>query len=91
MDPKPLSVYPEYDCADQDGESIGAIRLGIRKSEVTSQRGNFQITFSSEKSKGLRPPHYVWECGSGASLKMDVRLLLGFVALGQMPDMGTAT
>ena len=85
LTPKTLSVWPEYDCMDQDERVIGKIQPGSHKAEFKFNNCLCRAHFSRAMSKGLRPRQYVWEYRSDDVSSMDMRLLLAFIVMGQMP------
>lgn len=82
---KAVSVWPECVCFDQDGRVIGSIQPGLHKVEFRFNSSMCCGLFSRAKSKGLRPRQYVWEFNATNASSMDIRLLLGFVAMREMP------
>ena len=92
IDQKSFSVIPEFDCTDECGKLIGTIKpAGINKMDITFNGFTCCSQFSKSKSKGLKPRQYVWELSADNSNRLDIRLILGFIALGQMPDTSTST
>ena len=92
IDQKSFSVIPEFDCTDEYGKRIGTIKpAGINKMDITFNGFTCCSQFSKSKSKGLKPRQYVWELSADNSDRLDIRLILGFIALGQMPDTSTST
>ena len=81
---KPFSVFPEFDCTDEFGKLIGTIKTtGMHTANFTFNDINCCVQFS--KTKGKSPRQYVWELNANSTNQIDIRLVLGFIALGQMP------
>ena len=92
LDQKSFSAFPEYDCTDECGKLIGTIKTaGLQKLDFTYNGATYCAKYSKLKSKGLKPRQYVWELNADSTNIIDLRLLLGFIALGQMPDTSTST
>lgn len=87
LKPKTFSVFPEFECISEDGKLIGSITsAGMQKVDFTCSGVNCCARFSKEKSRGLKPRQRVWELNADSSVKIDLRLILGFLALSQRPD-----
>ena len=81
--PKPLSIVPEYEFFGQDGQPFGRLRIGIQHADIMclDQEARLAVT-TSRLIKG--PRQVVWQCTSANTSVIDIRLLMAFIALGQM-------
>jgi hypothetical protein len=80
------AMPPEYQCVDEEGRLIGTITPGSGSAEIRFNRRVCCAQYSEAKSKAQRPRQWVWECMAISAKAIDIRLLLGVIAVREISE-----